>query len=188
MGITNIHYASQLTDRANRSSDVQALIQPLQKPVFIVSGSMSQNDVDKYGWCLQTSHVGCWITQDEESQKCKIVEADAPMSIPQIRVSSGLAPSKEGTQRDYLLVIEGVSGASKAKVVIEDSIEKAATAMLHAALNGFSTVFSAAIRQRKRRTIFAASIGPLNGRFRKVDSFLDPATDPSGTVTVDLLC
>lgn len=76
--------------------------------------------------------------------------------------------------------MEGVSRTRIAKVIVEDRFEKVATAMMHAALNGYSPVFSAAFLQRSSTTIFAASIGPLNATFSKANTIQEAFSAPYG--------
>nr|POE54178.1 hypothetical protein CFP56_63481 [Quercus suber] len=185
MGITNIHRPSQLTTRSAYEFADQAMIQPLQQPVLVVTGPFSQADVDKYEWCLRSTQLDSWILRNHQTGKCSFVDADSGIRVPQIRVGPGLADKEEQHQRKYILVIQGNSGNSRAKVVIEDSLEKAATTMLHAALNGYSTVFSAAFHGSSPSTIYNGHIG---GKFRKVKSLREPAEDSSESPFADLLC
>lgn len=90
------------------------------------------------------------------------------MKTPLIRVSPRLAQTNYESEQEYILVIKGLSGTSKAKVLIEQSVDDAATVMLHAALNGFSTVFSAAILRRPQNTVFAPTIGPSNAQVKRM--------------------
>lgn len=177
----------QLLERANSTIQLQALIEPLGQPVLVAAGPLSQSDIDKYEWCLRTNHFGNWIERDQSGHSLKLVDADAGMKIPRITVSPGLASPKDDTPRKYVLVMEGVSGTRKAKVIVEDRLENTATTMMHAALNGYSTVFSAAFFHRSSTTIFAPSIGPLNARFVKADTVQEASSAPTEK-RFNLLC
>ena len=91
------------------------------------------------------------------------------MEVPKIRVGPGLSQTSSNTeQTSYVVVIQGRTGARKAKVFIHTDLDQAAATMLHEALNGYSTVFSAAYFPRQQGTLSKLSVGPQNAVFRKV--------------------
>ena len=87
-----------------------------------------------------------------------------------------------------VLVIQRVSGPDKLKVVVEDSIDKAAATMLHEALHRYSTIFSAAFRPRFTAPLFTPAIGPLSATYEKVADFTERSRDGSTDATLELLC
>lgn len=187
MGQTNIHQATQILQRAGshvRFND-QATIQPFNKPVLISSGPFTQDDVERYTWCLKSPHIGSWIRKHTPSAStAATTSADDALNIPQIRVGPGLAQNPNASVNDstrYILVIEGRSGASKAKVFIENSTDAAAATMMHEALNGYSTVFCAACDGSPQ------DIRPT-AKFRADFEGQKPAEDANGMGTFSLVC
>lgn len=82
----------------------------------------------------------------------------------------------------YVLVIQGRSGASKAKVLVEGSVEGAAATMMFEAINGFSTVFCAAFEGDLRYVSASAA-------FRAVgDLVTAPGEVGGGRPMVGLVC
>jgi hypothetical protein len=133
-------------------SDRMAML-PTDKPVLIVSGPFSQHDVDQYTWCFKSPHIGSWIHGDAASTstvtKSSIAPTDERLDVPQIRIGPGL--SKDLTwnnKRRCILVVQGRTGVHRVKVMVANSREQAATIMMHEALNGYSTVFSASYEGR----------------------------------------
>jgi hypothetical protein len=149
MSPTTIDSSIALLSRVSSDATVldEMVVLPFNKPVLIVSGPFSQHDVDRYTWCLKSSHIGSWICGDAVSTSAAtsgaITSADVGLDIPQVRLGPGLSkdlPRSKETR--YVLVIQGRTGAHKVKVMIADSREQAATIMMYEALNGYSTVFS----------------------------------------------
>lgn len=111
------------------------------------------------------------------------------MDVPLIRVSPGLSKSTVSDERiRYVVLIQGKSGMSKIKVMIANTLEQAATTMLHEALNGYSTVFSAAYFGRPANLFLSHSVGPANASFQKSTTLRDLATATTDDVVVNLLC
>lgn len=189
MGQTNIHTPMQILTRAGqrgRFTD-QATIKPFDKPVLISSGTFTQDDVDRYAWCLKSAHVGCWIVQDSAGQ-IVTTSADEELNVPEIRVGPGLASSTATDARGetrFVLVVEGKSGACRVKVLVESSVEAAAAVMLREAINGYSTAFCAAYL----RVSGGEGAGiPQTARLQAVAEF-EPMTVERGAVTVlGLVC
>jgi hypothetical protein len=189
MSPTNIHTATALLSRADTSGifSEQATVYPFNKPVLIVTGPFSQDDVNQYDWALRTPHIGSWIRQDATSTSAAtvgaITTADDKLDIPQVRVGPGL--SKALTPSDetrYLVIIQGRSGANRVKVMVTDTRERAAIIMMHEALNGYSTAFS------------MSYIGPLlkdisvNTKFEMTHELLQPIRVGGREDTVRLVC
>ena len=131
-----------------------------------------------------------WITEGSPGELAQIVPADRGMNIPQIRVGPGLVQTASGEQEQrlsYILIIQGVSGRDKLKIIVEDSLDKAAVVMLHEALNGFSTVFSAAFLPRFIGTFFHQSIGAINSRAIKVVKFSENGRNGNLGTDIELI-
>ena len=143
MSPTNIHNPVALLLRAGIDGTLadQAMTMLFNKPVLIVSGRLSQDDIDKYRWCLESPQVGSWIREDAVSVSAAstgaIMPADDRLEIPQTRVSPGLSQKlRPDDQTRCVLVIQGRSGANKVKVMVGNTVEQAAAIMMHEALNG----------------------------------------------------
>lgn len=65
--------------------------------------------------------------------------------IPQVHDRPSLNDGLQETELLYVLIVQGQTGDTTCKLVIETSLEKACSAMMYEALNGYSTVFTAAI-------------------------------------------
>lgn len=110
------------------------------------------------------------------------------MDMPKIRVGPGLVrPTSHQQERppSYVLIIQGTAGL---KVIVENNWNKAAITMMHEALNGFSTVFSAAFIPNSTSRLFVRSIGPQNATYEKVASFSERRADIANNTVVELLC
>jgi uncharacterized protein YdiU (UPF0061 family) len=189
MSLTNIHTATALLSRADTSgifSD-QATIYPFNKPVLIVTGPFSQDDVNQYDWALRNPHIGSWIRQHAMSTLAAtvgaITVADDKLDIPQVRVGPGLSEAlMPSDETRYVVIIQGRSGANRVKVMVTDTREKAAVMMMQEALNGYSTAFS------------TSYIGPLlkdvsvNAKFERTHELLHPIMVEGQAITVHLVC
>jgi len=181
MGMTNIRRPMEIVSRASATAPFTDLasIEPFGKHVMVQSGALNQNDINKYVWCLRTADFGCWISKGAAFGTTQIVGASESMQVPIIRISPGMQRSEPQDDRFYVLILEGKSGNDRVKVILEDSVDKAAVAMMHAALNGHSTVFSAAVLRCRENNgrgplptlgVPISSLGPSDWRFAKVDS------------------
>lgn len=166
----------------------QAIIQPHGKRFLVVSGALSQHDVDQYIWCFTSSEVGKWIQENETAPGSVITAADTGLDVPQIRVSPGLSQTSSDGRIRYALIFQGISGANKAKLMIADTLDQAAVIMLHEALNGFSTVFSAAYLPQPTNPYSVRSVGPTDASFTKASALSDLTTTALEDVLVNLLC
>jgi hypothetical protein len=189
MSPTNIHNAGALLSRAGNDGTLadQAVIMPFNKPVFIVSGPFSQDDIDQYRWCLKSPHIGSWIREDAVSTSAAstgaITPADDRLEIPQIRVSPGLSPKlPSGDQTRYVLVIQGRSGAKKVKVMVGNTVEQAAATMMHEALNGYSTVFSASYNGPALHNL------PSGAKFERSHELAQTQANEGHRTVVNLVC
>lgn len=162
------------------------MIMPFNRPVLISSGTFTQDDVDRYAWCLKSPLLGCWIAQTPEGQIAP-TSADEELRVPEIRVGPGLASSMAadaGGSTRFVLVVEGKSGASRVKVVVESSVEAAAAVMMREALNGYSTAFCAAYM---RVSWGEEAEIPRTARLEAVSNFTMGTKD--GVVTdIELVC
>lgn len=173
MSTANIYKPTLLLSRANVANTFsdQATILPFNKPVLVVSGPFSQDDLDKYTWCLKSPQIGSWIRSDGMSTSSAIAgaitSADERLDIPQIRIGPGLSQDLHATYESrYVLIIQGRSGAHKVKVMIANTLEQAATIMMHEALNGYSTVFSTSYKGPNLPELpFRAKLKATDSRF-----------------------
>ena len=163
MGRTNIHRSNQLLTHAGRTLDYVALAMDNHQLWYIVNGPLSQHHLDRHAAFLRTGNVNTWLEKDDGlPQKFTPCDGDRALPHPGIAVSPGLqVPGQEMTSRSrkdldaspgpqakdliFVLVIQGQTGDAKAKVILETSREKAAVAIMSEAMNGYSTVFSAAM-------------------------------------------
>ncbi|KAJ9634080.1 hypothetical protein H2201_009056 [Coniosporium apollinis] len=168
MGRTNIHRAQSLLNRAGTSFEEVAFIPDAERLVYIISGALTQDHLDRYADVLRNNRAGSWIQKDEGPPwKFAYSQGDQRLSIPKINVSNGMqVPGKEGPryvgfrkapdeypeehgpeeiELAYILVIQGQTGDTRCKLVVETSLERASSAIMHEALNGYSTVFTAAM-------------------------------------------
>jgi hypothetical protein len=90
MSPTTIHNPSVPLSRAGHDGTItdQAMIMPFNKPVLVVSGSFSQDDIDRYTCCFKSPHIGSWIRRDAVSTSVAftgaITPADDRLDIPQV--------------------------------------------------------------------------------------------------------
>jgi hypothetical protein len=189
MSPTDIHDPVALLSRAGNDGTLanQAMIMPFNKPVLIVSGPFSQDDIDQYRWCLKSPHIGSWIREDAVSASAAstgaITPADHRLEIPQIRVSPGLSPKlPSGDQTRYVLVIQGLSGANKVKVMVGNTVEQAAATMMHEALNGYSTVFSASYNGPALHNL------PIGAKFERSYELAQTQASEGHQTVVNLVC
>jgi hypothetical protein len=163
------------------------MIMPFNKPVLVVSGSFSQDDIDRYTWCFKSPHIGSWIRRDVVSTSVAstgaITPADDRLDIPQVRVGPGISQKlPSGDQTRYILVIQGRSGANKVKLMVGNTVEQAATTVMHEALNEYSTVFSASYNGP------ALHILHLDTRFERSHELAQTQANNGRLTTVKLVC
>ncbi|KAL8838914.1 MAG: hypothetical protein Q9170_001951 [Blastenia crenularia] len=183
MSPTNIHYASALLDRAGSKIDVQATIQPFGIGVYeIYTPAFSQEAIDKYAELLNHGVEGQWLSNASDPTRLfRVVDPSPPAGIPKVCISRALEDSSrsgrygksETSQQPteplhYLLIVQGKNASERSKVVVERSLHEVATSMLHEAMNGYSVVFTGALRRsdmnklfsRKKTTNFSFKIMP----------------------------
>ncbi|KAJ4329658.1 hypothetical protein N0V87_010677 [Didymella glomerata] len=168
MGRTNIHHAESLASRAGSSFEEIALIPHADKLIYIITDRLDQEQLDRFSGVIRECKTGSWIQKTEGShQGFSYIQGDRSMAIPKINISSGMqrlgkerslytgipqvhdrSSVDDGLQETellYVLIVQGQTGDTTCKLVIETSLGKACSAMMYEALNGYSTVFTAAI-------------------------------------------
>jgi hypothetical protein len=104
-----------------------------------------------------------------------------------MRIGPGISQtSNSAEQLRYVVVVEGGTESRKVKVLIESGLDQVAATMLLEALNGYSTVFSAAYRPQPRDSTSVRFVGPHDAVFQKVTASQAVNIDV-GTV-VGLIC
>lgn len=168
MGRANIHRAEALAGRAGSSFEEIALIPHANKLVYIVSSELSLVQLDQISEILRKCKAGSWIQQQNDSDRgYSYCQSDLGVDVPRINISNGMhrlvnnrslypAVSHEqdesllnkgfpATDLQYVIVVQGQTGNIKCKLVVGSTLGAACSAMLYDALNGYSTVFTAAI-------------------------------------------
>jgi hypothetical protein len=166
MGRTNIHRAESLASRAGSSFEEIALIPHADKLVYIVTDGLDQEHLDRFSGVLRGCKAGSWIQEREGSHPSfNYSQGDRSLAVPRINISNGMQRlgkerslnpgiSQVHTQSSldngpretellYILIVQGQTGDTMCKLVIETSLERACSAIMYEALNGYSTVFTA---------------------------------------------
>ena len=164
MSPTNIHFASSLLNRAGSSFSDQATIQPFNRPVYTVYiPEFPPETVRKYAKLFNEGIEGKWLSYANDSTEIlRVVDPSSPSNIPKVCISAVMSPNprtSDPSQQpkeplDFLLVIQGENANERSKVVVEHTIEDAATSMLHEAMNGFSVVFTGALLRSDSSMLF----------------------------------
>lgn len=168
MGRTNIHFALALFNRSGSSFEETAYIPYADKLVYINTKALTQADLDRFADLLRSNISGSWVRKGSTAA-FSYSEPDLALTVPKVTVSFGMqVPGRErrlysGFRQDeeesleevgpeekekelvYILITQGSSGDVLSKVVIEPTLERAAAHAMHEALNGYSTVFTAAM-------------------------------------------
>ncbi|KAL8881884.1 MAG: hypothetical protein Q9192_007695 [Flavoplaca navasiana] len=170
MSPTNIRKARGLLDRAGSTFDDQATIEPFGRPVYnIYVNGFSQDTLDKYVKVFNHGIEGQWLSNaNDPSRVFRIVDPSAPCNVPKMCISSAMKkPSSPYNNQmsdtspepkeplNYLLVVQGKNANERSKIIVEYSLEEAATSMLHEAINGFSVVFTGALFQSDSNRLFS---------------------------------
>ena len=80
-----------------------------------------------------------------------------PLARPQVNVSAALQEIDSSREMDsgpkaeelaYVLIIQGKTGATRAKLLIESDLDRAQAAIMYEAINGYTVAFSAAILKK----------------------------------------
>jgi|SRR5690242_10387378 len=165
---TNIHRADTLVSRAGRSFEEIALIAYAEQLVYIVSRSFNQEEVDRFSGVLREYKIGSWCQKQEDIHRgFSYCQGDRSVRVPRINISYGMKSSDKemmfnarlspihnkssldnGSQEMdllYILIVQGQTGETTCKLVIEMSLENACSTMMSEALNGYSTVFTGAM-------------------------------------------
>ncbi|KAI4280405.1 MAG: hypothetical protein L6R38_004500 [Xanthoria sp. 2 TBL-2021] len=182
MSPTNIRKASSLLDRAGTSFDDQASIQPFGQPIYTVYvHDFPQETVDQYTKVFNYGIEGQWLSNaNDPTEVFRVVDPSAPYNVPKVCISSVMKkpppsfrnptsdPSPQPKEPlDFLLVIQGKNANERSKIVVEHTLEDAATSMLHEAINGFSVVFTGALLRSDSTKLFLQS-KQRNYSFKKV--------------------
>lgn len=144
--------------------------------------SLFQEEIDSYTWCLKDPNIGSWVCRGT-SNTSSAIPADDSLNVPQVRTGPGLSQNlTPSDQTRYILVIQGRSGASKAKVLEEMSLPMAASAIMHEALNGYSTAFSAAYDGPSLRDL------PVGAVFERASGLTAPKMNEANQMVISVVC
>lgn len=159
MGLTNIHHAQQVLERAGSDMALQASIAYFNKAVLLVGRGFVQEEVDAFATCLHSPLRDRWV-QDNGHGVPEAVMADGNIPIPTLYTSPGLdelrfrpqdtIPDIEAQQAQlnklaYIIVVRGRSAALYYKVRTFYSRFAVAAGILEEALQGNCVAFSAAL-------------------------------------------
>jgi hypothetical protein len=179
-GPTNFHTAFQLLSRAGSTFELQAMIEHFHRPVYVSYTSIPQEVVDKYLWCLSCGHLDQWVSRSTDPLAPMPVHVNTtapdPFRIaPKAIISPALAGNPYSNERDdqvsqidFVLIIEGLSGATQQKLVVAHARHDASATIFHEAINGYSVVFSGAVPKTVTRSVFIHGGVGRNVMFRKV--------------------
>jgi hypothetical protein len=200
MGRTNIHPAGALVKNAGVSFEEIAWIDYARQLVYIINNPLGQEDLDRYTDVLREYKVGSWIQKSEDNREhFAYCQGDRSLTVPKINVSNGMQKpggerrpyggfriaqdnlsedyGPEETELAYILIIQGQTGNSRCKLVVETSHDRASSAMMYEALNGYSTVFSAAILKanlaKLRNQAYALKLVQDSKTLKTIDCDLD---------------
>ena len=155
MGVTNIHHASQVLDRAGHEIADQAVIAHFSKGVLLVGRSFTQDELESFAEAIHTPHHNKWV-EYSGTDAPRPVATDKPVLIPTLYTSPGLR-SRRGTPQSangelvevaFVIVVQGGSGALFSKTRIFYSPFVVAAGIMEEALRGMCVVFSAALLRR----------------------------------------
>lgn len=145
MGRTNIHRAGADVSRAGCSFEEIALIAYADQPVYTVSRGFNQEEVDRFSGVLREYKIGSWCQKQEDSRRgFSYCQGDRSVTVPRINSSygmkslnkemvfnAGLSPIHNKSSLDngpqemdllYILIIQGQTGDTTCKLVIEMSL------------------------------------------------------------------
>jgi hypothetical protein len=129
MGVTNIHHAMQVLQRAGMEIADQALLASFDKGVLLVGRGFEQEEIDTFAEILHTSHRDKWVATNG-SDVPKVVVSDKQVGIPTLYTSPGLREDRSVNSRydkpkdangetielAYVIVVRGASAALFNKV------------------------------------------------------------------------
>lgn len=166
MGRNNVRSGLDLISRAGSSIDIPSVIPEFDNlALHIIGYSFDQDDLDQHVQVLRFGHIDAWMSllesapeETKENGPAKaltLVAADEPWRIPKIHISKGLRAqqplltTRDGKQEKadppklaYIMVVQGRSGAIRARLIVRSNLKLAGVEMFHMAANGFSVVFS----------------------------------------------
>lgn len=168
MGRTNIRKSWELIERAGNQSDEIAVIPDLENlSLHIFGRNFSQTELSEFLDPIRHGTNNCWIKRmpkkDDSSSRAWYPVKDVPdvHKIPQLNISQGLKdwwfadrfdtdqlPRQHMKEQDlvFLMVVHGKNGALLPKLVVRWDLKGAAQALMEAAQDGYSVVFSGAAK------------------------------------------
>lgn len=161
----NINTTDDLLAGAGRGYKLQQATFRINRQPVLLEYTNSQCHVEKFSTIMQTasrSMMGTWI-QIPSGICC---EPDTACKVPKIVVSrafqhKGSDFAKFSPSISFIYIVQGLCDASKAKVVLAWDVETAAAGMIHEALNGYSTVFSAAIHKNAASLVMKRQLSQI---------------------------
>jgi hypothetical protein len=214
MGQTNYHRVSALLERAGFDFEDQGVLQNHGVPVYSVYLSFPQEDIDALSWRIRFGHVGEWASTESRTTPntgpC-VVEPPQPIPrVPKLCISHGLKDfSRNNYSRNpeakvdmenlsYLLIVQGLSGATKQMLEIKHDLHSLAAFIVGQGLNGYSVTFSAAIPRSIARSILDGkdTCFTLFNGFKKAkdvkelldSSLIVPLPSSQGKKSIPILC
>lgn len=180
MGLTNIRFASDLLRMAGSQRALPAVFPEFNKGVLLNGHFFEQEELDAYAAWLRHPLKDIWLRRDDQATALIPGPADQPIDKPSVVTSSGVQENHTPAYRRsdepmdttlkparaFVLVVRGRSAALCGKVRVLYTLNAAAAAMFEEAVNGYSTVFSAAVLRTD-----VGRMGEEGGaEFRKVDT------------------
>ena len=165
-------FLSQLT---NDFRAVTLTLVPNQKTVYAIYDSFTQEDLNEYSSLLSHAVQDCWLTNDATSG-FRVCDAGPRVSIPKICVGPAFKAPMFFEQHEpllYFMVVQGKNNAERSKLVLRYSLNAAASAIFHEALNGYSIAFSGAMLREDGRKIFSANAFKLPRTFHRVGTLAE---------------
>jgi hypothetical protein len=198
MGMTNIHHASQILQRAGTKMTDQAQIMPLGKPVLLVGRSFTLEEIETFSEALQTSHRDKWVEYNGTGPP-RPTTNDKGLPVPTLYTTIGLKEqmathgrldhptniNREPIELAFVIVVRGASAALFSKVRVFYSHFAVAAGIMEEALSSWSVVFSAAMLKQD-----ALRLGREPVSFEKVESLqaLIAAAEEKKAANTVLLC
>ena len=198
MGVTNIHHATQVLQRAGEEMTDPALLASFNKAVLLVGRGFEQEEIDNFAAVLHTWHRDKWVVTNGSGVP-KVVMSDKGVAIPALYTSPGLEEYRSANhgydepkdangktiQLAYVIVVRGASAALFSKVRVFYSRFAVAAGIIEEALQGLCVVFSAAMLKGD-----VEKLGHLKVRFAKVESLREmiKSADEERVTNVIRLC
>lgn len=200
MGFTNIHHATQLLNHAGGEQFFPAIMPDHQRFINLNGHNFTQEELDAFTDILHHPRKDVWLRRKNDIDKFLVAgRADDPIDRPSVRTSTGLKKDHRPAVRRidepedtspkpalaFVLIIRGRSAALCSKVRLSYSLKAAAAVMFEEAVNGYSTVFSAALLKTDVRRL-----DQPDAQFKKVDTIaqLYEAVEGRDRDAIALLC